>query len=297
MKRSILRSVSIIILAVFTLTAFLQPSFSYAEVKTGSIKVFSEVKGIEVFVDEKPYGKDAVEINGLTPGQHYVKVMYNNASIYSELVTVNPGASSAILIKSTGETQKSILNSMYSQQQEFKAKKLDILLSTSKQTVGTATTTYNNFPGYFSFMDYATTTSQATEYETTDWKIIQGGVQQISDAQFANLVGDKSTQERIAKDWDDYNNVMTWGAVIGLTGLLMVLAGGAVAFSGSSAADAGAVVFAVGVVPTIVGLGMLSKEPYSGHYVSPSTAAKQAFDYNQNLKKQLGLPESYEPGQ
>jgi hypothetical protein len=132
-------------------------------------------------------------------------------------------------------------------------------------------------------------------YTTTDWKIIQGGVQEISDAQFADLVGDKDTQARIAQDWEDYNNTTTWGAIIALTGVVMVLVGGAMAFgTDKNASESGAVIFAVGCLPTIIGLGMLSKMPYSGHYVSPSTAAKQAHEFNQKMKLQLNLPESFE---
>ncbi len=300
MKSKILRHVSFIILTVFTVSAFLQPSFAYADVKTGSIKIFSEVKGIQLFIDEKPFGTDTVEINDVPAGQHYVKATYNNAIIYSELITVNPGQVSAVLIKATGEAKQNIMNSMYKEQQEYKNKKLDIIVNQNTQTTGTTVTTFNRYPGFFSLMDTDVANSTSTTSTITDWKIIQGGVQEISDTEFASLVNDTDTQKRMSQDWDNYNSTTNWGGFIGLTGLIMVLVGGYMAFSSKSSSDtanSGAVICAVGVIPTVVGLGMLSKNPPSGHYVTPAQAAKQAHDYNQNIKKTLGLPEDFEPQQ
>ena len=290
-----LKATARLVLITFTAGCLAMPSPVHAAT-TGTIKIFSEVKGIEIFVDEESKGIDVIEIKGLESGQHYVKAVKNGAIIYSELVTVSPNVVSAILIKSTGQVQEKILESLSKEQQEYKQQKLEIILSKRYETVGSSYSDSMYFPGYYVWSGSEWSSSKSTQYEITDWKIIQGGVQEISDQQFASLVGDKETQERIAKDWEDYNNVIMWGGIIGLTGVLMVLVGGAMAFGGSgSSADTGAVIFAVGVVPTIIGLGMVSKNPPSGHYVNPGTAAKQAYQYNFALKKKLGLPESYEP--
>jgi len=291
-----LKMVARLLLLTFTCGCLAMPAPVHAAAATGTIKVFSEVKGIEIFVDEVSKGTDAIEIKGIEPGQHYVKAVKSGVVIYSELVTVTANVTSAILIKSSGQVQEKILESLSKEQQEYKQGKLDILLSKSYQTVGSSYTSSNYFPGYYSIYGSGWTTSSSTAYETTDWKIIKGGVQQISDAQFAQLVGDKDTQDRIAQDWEDYNNMTNMGAIIALVGVVMVLAGGFTLFSSdTAAAETGAIICAVGFIPTIVGLGMLSKNPPSGHYVNPGTAAKQAYDYNQALKKKLGLPETYEP--
>jgi len=250
-----------------------------------------------------------MEIQGLAPGDHYVKVTKDDAIIYSELVKVSAGVTAAILIKTDTvvkqqvqqqiNQQTQLPDKLYMAGQQYKQEKIDILLSKTYQTVGSSYSNSTYFPGYYYYSwgtGYETTTSKSTQYEVTDWKIIQGGVQEISDREFAQMVGDKDTIAEMDKDWDDYMNTTNWGAFIGLTGILMVLIGGAMAFgSDAAAAESGAVIFAVGCIPTIVGLGMLSKNPPSGHYVNPGTAAKQAFEYNQKLKKKLGLPESYEP--
>jgi len=285
-----------LVLLTFSVGCLAMPAPVHAAAATGTIKVFSEVKGIELFVDEVSKGTDAIEIKGLEPGQHYVKAVKGGVVIYSELITVTANVTSAILIKSSGQVQEKILESLNKEQQQYKQGKIDILLSKSYQTVGSSYTSSSYYPGYYSIFGSGWTSSSSTQYETTDWKIIQGGVQEISDAQFAQLVGDKDTQERMAKDWEDYNNTTNIGAIIALVGVVMVLVGGMGLFAtDTAAAETGAIIFAVGIVPTIIGLGMLSKNPPSGQYVSPGTAAKQAYEYNQALKKKLGLPETYEP--
>jgi hypothetical protein len=298
-----LKMISRLLLITFTSMCFLNPLPSFAVSTTGTLKIFSEIKGIKVYVDEELKGTDVIEVKDLTPGAHYVKIMKDNDSLYSELVTVAAGVTSAILVKSSAapapskpplEVQQAV-DKLYTQGQTYKQEKLDILMSKTTQTVGSATTTYNNFPGYFSWFDYSTTNLSSTQYEVTDWKIIQGGVQEISDRQLAELAGDKATIARMDKDWEDYNGLMGWGAFWGVTGLLMVVVGGAMAFQEGANVETGAVIFAVGFVPLIAGLGIVGKNPPSGHYVSPKAAAKQAFDYNQALKTKLGLPASYEP--
>lgn len=293
----------------FTVGCLAMPSPIHAASATGTLKIFSETKGINVYVDEELKGTDVIEIKDLSPGDHYIKITKDDAVLYSELVKVSAGVTSAILIKSKvpASTQPPLevqqaADKLYKQAQQFKQEKLDIMLSKTYQTVGSSYSDSTYFPGYYFATGSEWTTSKSTAYEITDWKIIKGGVQQISDSEFAQLVGDKDTLAAMNKDWEDYNSTMNWAAIIGVTGILMVLVGGAMAFgsdnktdSGKAAGESGAVIFAVGIIPTIIGLGMLSKNPPTGHYVNPGTASKQAFEYNQALKKKLGLPESYEP--
>lgn len=293
--KKIIKFVSLMILVAFTMGCLAPQSPVFAASTTGTLKIFSETKGIKVYIDEELKGTDVIEVRNLEPGAHYVKIVKDDTILYSELVTVGAGATSAVLLKTKAESKEQALDTLYKEQQQYKQEKLDIMLSKTYQTVGSSYSDSMYFPGYYFATGSEWTTSKSTAYEITDWKIIKGGVQQISDSEFANLVGDKATLASMNKDWEDYNNLMNWGAGIALVGVIMVLAGGAVAFGeNSAAAEGGAVLFAVGCLPAIVGLGMLSKNPPSGHYVNPGTAAKQAFEYNQSLKKKLGLPESYE---
>ena len=307
MQRKILKYISVMILIVFTSCSILQPSHSYAESNTGTIKVFSEVKGIELFLDERSQGQDMAVLNNVEMGSHYVKAVKDGATIYSDLVNVVANGTTTILIKDTGLVKEKILGTKYNEQQEYKAKKLDILLRKSYQTTGTSNTYSTYFPGYYYYYwgtGYETTTSKSTQSEITDWRIVQGGVQQISDVQFATMVNDKYALKKNQDAWDTYNNTVLWSGVIGLLGIVVAIAGIAAgeqatktglpaAESGRDSADA---VFAVGLVVAVIGCGVcLSYKEPSGHLTTAGDAAKKAYEYNQGLKKQLGLPENYEP--
>jgi len=305
MQRKILKYISILILIVFTSCSLLQPSHSYAANNAGTIKVFSEVKGIEIFLDEKSQGKDTAEITNVEMGSHYIKAVKDGATIFSELVNVTANTTSTILIKDTGQVKEKILGTKYTEQQEYKAKKLDILISKGAQTTGTSNTYGNYFPGYYSiFGPTWTTTSSSTQTETTDWKIVQGGVQEITDVQFATMVNDKYALKRNQDAWDTYNNTVLWSGIICLLGIVVAIAGIAAgeqatktglpaAESGRDSADAA---FAVGLVVAVIGGGVcLSFKEPSGHLIPPSRAANEAYNYNQKLKADLGLPENYEP--
>jgi hypothetical protein len=290
MKRFILKYISCIVLTAFVFGCLIGPSSVHAASNTGTLKIFSEVKGIELFIDEQPQGQDKAEINDVQVGSHYVKAVKDGVTIYSELITVAEGVTTTILIKDSGQVKEKVLQSKYKEQQEYKSKKIDILLSKGMQTVGSSYTNSTYFPGYYSLFGSGWTTSSSTAYETTDWKIIQGGVQEISDVQFATLVNDSAALKSNNDAWDSYNsNVLVFG-LIGVGGILLTAAGLA------SAGDSGIAVAAVGIAAAAIGCGVClsAKEP-SGHLITPSDAAKKAYDYNQSLKKQLGLPEDYEP--
>ena len=60
-----------------------------------------------------------------------------------------------------------------------------------------------------------------------------------------------------------------------------------------------ATVGTIGILGSVVGYSMVMKgDPPTfnyGHLTTVETASKEAYEYNQALKKQLGLPESFEP--
>lgn len=292
MLRKTIRSISIIMLVAFTTGIILPQRQTFAASNTGTIKIFSEVKGIEIFIDEQSKGMDMAVLNDIEVGSHYVKATKNGVTIFSELVNVNANATTTMLIKDTGQVKEKIIDSMYKQQQEYKAKKLDILISKGSQTEGTSQTYGNYYPGYYSiFGPTWTTTSTSTQYETTDWKVIQGGVQEISDVTFAALVKDKDALQKNSDAWDRYNNTIIWAGVVGLLGICMAIAGFA-----APASDSAAAVGAVGIAAAVIGCGIVLslKEP-GGHLISAGDAARKAYQYNQKLKADLGLPENYEP--
>ncbi len=263
---------------------------------SGTVKIFSEVQGVELFIDEKHVGTNKAEINNIEAGSHYIKAIQNGVVIFSELVSTPADITTTVLIKGTNIPKTTEVSAKYKEQQEYKRKKLDILLSKNFQTSGASYTYGDSFPGYYSIFNSSWTKSSSTTYEVSDWKIVQGGLQQISDLQFARMVNDLNTvtyyEQRVKEIEDGY----ALGGILTLGGIVAVIAGfaSAVAAPTPAGADPGAITATLGILSTLIGFSMLSATPPEGHFVAPSTAALQAYEFNQALKSQLGLPENYE---
>ena len=306
MAKPFVKYVSALVLISFVSMAVMSPVPAFAQVKTVPVKIFSEIKGIEIFIDDKSQGTDISQIDNVEVGSHYLKAVKDGVTIYSQLVNVPADAATTVLIQDTGQVKQKIIESKYKEQQEYKSKKLDILLTKNMNTTGTSYTYSNYFPGYYSiFAPSWTTNSSSVATETTDWKIVQGGVQEISEATFASLTGDTGLQSRIDKASKDWSDRGTLGAIIGLTGLIVCGAGiyaACVAPVGKSTSDDSTLILpvsaaVVGLLATIAGYAMCSTPPPGGHFINPQDAAKDAYNYNQKLKTTLGLPADFEPVQ
>ncbi len=252
--------ISNFLLIVFSSLCVFQMTPSVAAPATGSIKVFSEIKGIEIFVDEVSKGVDIVEIKGLTPGQHYVKAVKNGAVIYSELVTVTAGTATAILIKSSEKTKEALLEVMTKEQQEYKDTRLTVNVVGSPMVAN------------------------------PDWKIMQGGVKDVSEAEFAVLTSNEALTKTINNAYERYYNKINVGGIVLLSGLTLGLGGFL------TTGDAQIVLWSLGITAFVIGYAMVdTAQPPTGHFLTLPEAVKGTTDYNLTLKKKLGLPEDYEP--
>jgi len=275
--------------------------------QTGMLKIFSELSGVKVYIDEKVQGINVTQISGVPVGSHYVKVLYDNVIVYGEVIEIKAGATTTILVKNSGQIQEKLLNSKIKEQQEYKNNKLDIILSRGSST---STKGYNNiFPGYYGYWGISNSTS--TTVETTDWKIIQGGVKEISERTFATLTNNTALQARIDKEWKNYNSVIGTTAIIGLATLIpsMVILYDMMNSNttdkpsflfentpdkkaiSSKGQDAQIGWFVGCALPCFLSctICLKYKEP-SGHHISVENAANESQLYNNQLKKKLGLP-------
>ena len=73
------------------------------QTKAGTIKIFSELTGITVYLDENKQGDDVRQINGVPTGSHYLKVLKDGISVFGELVTVTENSVTSILVKNDGK--------------------------------------------------------------------------------------------------------------------------------------------------------------------------------------------------
>ena len=69
---------------------------------TGTLKIFSEIEGIIVFVDENPQ-TNYQEIKNLTAGTHYLRVMSGDTKVYGQIVTIVKDQVTTILIEQSKE--------------------------------------------------------------------------------------------------------------------------------------------------------------------------------------------------
>lgn len=268
--------------------------------KTGTLKIFSELTGISVYLDENKQGDDIKQINNVPVGSHYLKVIKDGVGILGELVTVTENSVTTILVKNDGQVAEKIMDSKVKEREEYNTTKVDVILSSNSVTQTTGKSTM--FPGYYGYYGYSKSNSVTSQ--VSDFKIIQGGVNEISDVGLASLTDNQEILNRNAKD-----NLRTTKMInIGLPLFLGSLFIGGTVFADmlvkkpflhkvGTTAPTWEVVTATGcILGGIVGYAMVmgSDKTHPAHYYRVDDAAKDAQAYNKKLKKKLGLPESYD---
>jgi hypothetical protein len=278
----------------------------FAQTKTGTLKIFTELTGTIVYLDDNKQEENVQVLNNVPVGTHYLKVLKDGVSVYGELITIQENTVTTVLVKNTGQIQEKILDTKVKEKEEYNGTKLDIILSTGSitQTQGRSTL----FPGYYSYYGYSNSLSSTTQ--TTDWKIIQGGVKEINESTFFSLTGNSAAQNRLSQDWANYDKKDKRRTTYGLISVVPTLV---IAFDiifhdsfGSGAgqswfSNSGTVQDVEGCIGIVAGLTFafcvtpgLGPSVPSGHYISVDNAAKDAREYNRKLKVKLGLPESYD---
>jgi hypothetical protein len=268
--------------------------------KTGTLKIFSELTGISVYLDENKQGDDIKQINNVPVGSHYLKVLKDGIGILGELVTVTENSVTTVLVKNDGKVAEKIMDSKVKEREEYNTTKVDIILSSNSVTQTTGKSTM--FPGYYGYYGYSKSNSVTSQ--VSDFKIIQGGVKEISDVGLASLTDNQEILNRNAKD-----NLRTTKMInIGLPLFLGSLFIGGTVFADmlvkkpflhkvGTTAPTWEVATATGcILGGIVGYALVmgSDKTHPAHYYRVDDAAKDAQTYNKKLKQKLGLPESYD---
>lgn len=267
---------------------------------TGTLNIFSEFTGVSVYIDDIKQGDDLKTVNGIPAGNHYLKVIKDGVGIFGELVTINPGQTTTVLIKNEGQVAERIMESKSKEREEYQSKKIDVIFtSNSVSTTQGASTLFPGFYGYYGYSSSVTNTSQIS-----DFKIIQGGVKEIGDLGLANLAGNQNIINQHARINKSVNRQLNIGLGMFLGGLLI---GGPVLVDllvdkpflhpdGTTAPDWEIGVATAGIVSCTIGYALVmgSDKKYPGHYYRVDDAAKDAQEYNRKLKETLGLPESYD---
>lgn len=312
----------VFILFLFCLTGYAQK---------GSIKIFSELKGVNVYLDEVFKGTDINSIDSVATGNHYLKVVKDEVVVFGELVAAKPNETTTILVKETKDIQDKMLAKKYNEQESYRSKKLDVLLDTKYVTETSGNTQINEktkslyFPGYFSVLGASNTTGNVSTNSTTvtktetSWFIIRGN-QKITQDEFAQLTNnadyfDKAKQynkevekyEQIKKQkpkWKINATPLLIGAVFAAGGYLLY--DPKVNIFSDTAPDGKVLGNALGGSLMLVGAGAFLTGLFNHQrpnnpmpvFISPinmDDAIRDSKEFNRKLKIQLGLPENYEP--
>lgn len=284
-----------------------QPSPATSAKGTGTLNIFSEFTGTSVYLNENKQGDDIKVINSVPAGNHYLKIMKEGVSIFGELVTVNAGQTTTVLVKNDGQAAEKILESKTKEREEFNSKKLDVIFSSN--SVSTTSGTSTLFPGYYGYYGFSNSTTNTEQI--ADFKIIKGGVQEINDVSLAKLVENQSVINSYNADITSWQKAQSTGVAIGIGGLVpytVVLidmclkkpflhenpTGESTNLSAVPAWEWTTLIISGLVAYAGVKLMDVPQHKYvQRHYYRVDAAAKDAAAYNKKLKEDLGLPENY----
>ena len=285
---------------VFIITLMFLSLSAFAQTKVGTLKIFSELNGVSVYVDEiKETGNITAII--VPAGSHYLKVLYENTSVYGEIVEIKENAMTTVLIKNTGQVQEKVMETKTPERQAYQNAKIDILLTSDQISTTTGKSSY--YPGFYGYYGYNKSNTVTTN--VTDFKIVQGGVKEISEITLAQLAGNQPILDRNARD-NAKQQKMAGGGAIAFLGC-MVVAG--VTFAdimstkkpflhkpGTTAGNGEVAVCAVGLTGCVISycITMGSDKIKPRHYYDANVAAQDAQKVNTALKSKLGLPQSYD---
>ncbi len=254
---------------IITLIVFMFCIFCFSQ--TGSIKIFSEIENIEIYLDDVLQGSNIKNIDSVSEGSHYLKVFKNGVIIYGELIKVESNLTSTILIKKSEEMRKKYFAGKSEEMKKYKEEKLNILIT------------------------------------AIDWHISQGE-EFISEEVFAELTNNNELKDKINEKNEKNNNAYkSWKRMsnikgsIGLTTCLSSLIVTGVVFTDllfpflpQDIRNISPITGTAGIVMGIASYVLLSSIPAdyvheTANCLSLEEAKKGVNEYNEALKKSLNL--------
>lgn len=235
--------------------------------QTGTLKIFSEVDSIDIYLDETYKGRSTSTIDGLKPGSYYLKVLRKDVVILSDIVGVQPNQTTTVLIKMTDDIKKKLLQGMAPQIAEYKSKKMTVY-----------------------------------EGSYTKWHVRIGGTQ-ISDIEYLKLSKDTAALNRMERD----KKTQRIRTIIGLPLIIVGGAFYVYAVYKAASEEpivpgantdflTNAMYIAIGAIPFGTGMYLTAAQSHK-RYMIYEDAVEYAKKYNAKLKEDLKLPSDFEPAQ
>jgi hypothetical protein len=113
--------------------------------------------------------------------------------------------------------------------------------------------------------------------------MVRGGIRELSDIEFIEIIGDREKADQIQKTMDEKNRMGMWALGCGILGVASVVGAGGFTPVNSSQMAIGTALILGGIF-----LGYLYAP--QRHYITADYAQEGADNYNIKLKKALGLP-------
>lgn len=248
--------------------------------QTGSLKIFSDIDSINVYLDDVFQGTNAKSFTKVSAGTHYLRIMKNDVKIYGDLVQVRENEVTSILINMTPELQQKLLEKklagMTEQINKYKESKLSVYMQYAPSQI------VNGVP-----------TGQGN-------MVIKQGNIIIDDRTLAKLTGDDDFLKQV--DNRNRSNLILRlvSAPFCITGIplyvysVVKLIQDEPLYPGASTST-GIQVLQIMVcsVPLAVGMALFMSGG-DQHHMGFEYASDKANAYNIELKKTLGLPENFE---
>jgi len=236
--------------------------------QTGTINIFSEVKGIEVYIDEEFKGKDIKEIANVQKGTHYLKILKDTVTIYEQIALVEENSVTTIVLKDTPDIAKKLLVNKKNEIAQYDSLKL----------------TVDNNQNFYQ------------------------GKTIISMSEFAKLTGNKELEKKIDRNYRNYKNASILANAGGVTLLLglagMGLTFSSILFNwpdfSPEVDELLPYIGTASILTCLLGYGMtnagstnMGKASMGLGLITFEDALLAIVKYNSELKTKLGVPETY----
>jgi hypothetical protein len=167
----------------------------------------------------------------------------------------------------------------------IKHRTVDINRSFTSTDINSTTFTYEALSQTWGNISTTSTARRETK-DITDWFIFKGGVRELSDLEFLQLVGDRTQYERVRGLDESMGRMRLAGNIaIGL-GISAMLGGASLSASQS--------IISGGALLTAVGFFVSAFNAPAHHYIEPDFAQNKCDEYNIALKQKLNLPLNFE---
>ena len=181
----------------------------------------------------------------------------------------------------------------YEKKLEYRRKKIQILVRTTYvgETSGYTSLSASDYNwtstpegySYGSSQIYGTNTGRSTTRPVSDWVMVRGGIRELSDIEFLEIVGDRMRADEVQRTVDEKNRMGMWALGCGIFGVASVI--GAASYTPVNSSQ-----MAIGTTLILGGILLGYLYAPQRHYIPADQAQEGADNYNIKLKKALGLP-------